>query len=114
MDSLSLLQGIFPTQGLNPGLPHCRQILHQLSYDEKDVFFLVFVLEVLVGHHRTVQLLWGRMGVCVCVCVWLSAVAVLLKLSQFVNCTPMQNKKVKQFVNRGHRGDEPRLAVLHC
>ena len=24
----SLLQGIFPTQGLNPGLLHCRQILH--------------------------------------------------------------------------------------
>ena len=30
--SLSLRQGIFPTQGLNPGLPHCRQILYQLSY----------------------------------------------------------------------------------
>ena len=30
--SLFLLQGIFPTQGLNPGLPHCRQILHQLSH----------------------------------------------------------------------------------
>jgi len=30
--SLSLLQGIFPTQGSNPGLPHCRQILHQLSH----------------------------------------------------------------------------------
>ena len=29
--SLSLLQGIFPTQGLNRGLPHCRQILYQLS-----------------------------------------------------------------------------------
>ena len=27
--SLSFLQGIFPTQGLNPGLPHCRQILYQ-------------------------------------------------------------------------------------
>ena len=25
--SLSLLQGTFPTQGLNPGLPHCRLIL---------------------------------------------------------------------------------------
>ena len=25
--SLSLLLGIFPTQGSNPGLPHCRQIL---------------------------------------------------------------------------------------
>ena len=30
--SLSLLQGIFPAQGLNPGLPHCRQILYQLSH----------------------------------------------------------------------------------
>ena len=32
MGSLSLLQGIFPTQGSNPGLPHCRQILYQLSH----------------------------------------------------------------------------------
>ena len=32
--SLSLLQGIFPMQGLNPGLPHCRQILYQLSHKE--------------------------------------------------------------------------------
>ena len=30
--SLSLLQGIFPTQGSNPGLPHCRQILYKLSH----------------------------------------------------------------------------------
>jgi len=30
--SLFLLQGIFPTQGSNPGLPHCRQILHRLSH----------------------------------------------------------------------------------
>ena len=27
-----LLQGIFPTQGLNPGLPHCRQTLYRLSH----------------------------------------------------------------------------------
>ena len=32
MDILSLLQGIIPTQGSNPGLPHCRQILYQLSH----------------------------------------------------------------------------------
>ena len=31
VDSLSLLQGIFPTQGLNPGFSHCRQILYQPS-----------------------------------------------------------------------------------
>ena len=30
--SLSLLQGMLPTQGLNPGLPYCGQILHQLSH----------------------------------------------------------------------------------
>ena len=28
----ALLQGIFPTQGLNPGLLHCRQILYSLSH----------------------------------------------------------------------------------
>ena len=32
--SLSLLQGIFPTQGLNPSLPHFRQILYQLRHKE--------------------------------------------------------------------------------
>ena len=30
--SLSLLQGIFPTQGSNSGLPHCRKIFYQLSH----------------------------------------------------------------------------------
>ena len=30
--SLSFLQGIFPTQGWNPGLPHCRWILYQPSH----------------------------------------------------------------------------------
>ena len=33
--SLSLLQGIFPTQGLNPDLPCCRQILYQLESQGK-------------------------------------------------------------------------------
>ena len=27
-----LLLGIFPTEGSNPGLPHCRQILYHLSH----------------------------------------------------------------------------------
>ena len=30
--SLSLFQGIFLTQGSNPGLPHCRQIFYQVSH----------------------------------------------------------------------------------
>ena len=33
--SLSLLQGIFPTQGSNPDLLHCRRILYQLSHKKR-------------------------------------------------------------------------------
>ena len=32
--SVPFSRGIFSTQGSNPGLPHCRQILYQLSYKE--------------------------------------------------------------------------------
>ena len=34
VSSLSLLKRIFPTQRQNPGFPHCRHILYQLSYRE--------------------------------------------------------------------------------
>ena len=50
--SLSLLQGIFPTQGSNPGLPHCRRILHQLSH------------HTIQGYYKTLTVLptWWRCG----------------------------------------------------
>ena len=38
--SLSLLQGIFLTQESNWSLPHCRQILYQLSYQGSPQIFL--------------------------------------------------------------------------
>ena len=34
VDCHGLLQGIFPIQRSNPGLPHCRQILYYLSHQE--------------------------------------------------------------------------------
>ena len=34
-------RGIFPTQGLNPGLPHCRQILYQLSHQGR-VYIILY------------------------------------------------------------------------
>ena len=37
-NSILSSRGIFPTQGLNPGLLHCRQILHQLSYQASPYF----------------------------------------------------------------------------
>ena len=33
VDCHFLLQGIFPIQGSNPGLPHCRQTLYRLSQE---------------------------------------------------------------------------------
>ena len=37
--SLSLLQGSFPTKGLNQGLFPCRQILYQLSHKEAQEYW---------------------------------------------------------------------------
>ena len=37
LGSISLLQGIFPTQELNQGLLHCRRILYQLSHQGNGV-----------------------------------------------------------------------------
>ena len=39
VDSHALLQGIFPTQGLNPGLLHCRWILYCLSHQNSHTIF---------------------------------------------------------------------------
>ena len=43
-----LLQGIFPTQGLNPGLPHCRRILYHLSHEGSfaQALFLLFITTI--------------------------------------------------------------------
>ena len=45
----SLLQGIFPTQGLNPGLLHCRQFLYLLSHHGSFffVFFFIFKMKII-------------------------------------------------------------------
>ena len=36
-----LLQGIFPTQGLNPGLLHCRQIPYNLSHQRSPLPIII-------------------------------------------------------------------------
>ena len=47
--SLSLLQGIIPTQKLNPGLPHCRWILYPLSHQGSfgmKIYSLIYSLKI--------------------------------------------------------------------
>ena len=56
--SLSILQGIFPTQGSNPGLPHCRPILYQLS-PTGSARTLSGSLSLLQGLFPTQELNWG-------------------------------------------------------
>ena len=36
VSSRFILQGMFPTQGLNPGVLHCRQILYQQELEVRD------------------------------------------------------------------------------
>ena len=40
----ALLQGIFPTHGLNPGLPYCRQILYLLSHQGSPTSLLLWCI----------------------------------------------------------------------
>ena len=43
----SLLQGIFLTQGSNPGLLHCRQILYHLSHQGSPLFMFVHKKQIM-------------------------------------------------------------------
>ena len=51
----SILQGIFPTQGSNPGLLHCRQILYHMSHQEVRNFLRKFKIEL--PYHLAIPLL---------------------------------------------------------
>ena len=58
MGSFSLLQGIFPTQGLNPGVPHCRRIIYQLSHKGSPKNTGVSGLSLLQQIFQTQELNW--------------------------------------------------------
>ena len=48
--SLSLLQWIFLTQESNRGLPHCKQIFYQLSYQGSPMLYIKYVI---YGYHES-------------------------------------------------------------
>ena len=56
--SLSLLQRIFPIQGSNPGLPHCRRILYQLSQKGSPIWICVYI----ISQREECALFWLNWG----------------------------------------------------
>ena len=63
----ALLQGIFPSQELNPGLPHCRRILYYLSHQGSQGMGIPYPLSCLLrnlyaGQEATVKTLNGITG----------------------------------------------------
>ena len=61
----ALLQGIFPTQGLNPGLPQCRWILYHLSHNDpsglkKQMLFLSISFKLWLSKNTTPHCLLKR------------------------------------------------------
>ena len=54
------LQEIFPTQGLNPGLPHCRQTLYHLSHQGR---FRAVEQSVLINICKAIRIVPGTQEV---------------------------------------------------
>ena len=65
--SLSLLQRIFPTQGLNPGLPHCRRILYCLNQQESPFRWIKALILIKSKSILSVFSLWLVLSV---YCLW--------------------------------------------
>ena len=64
--------GIFPTQGSNPGLPHCKQILYYLSHQAANKSSFCFrgryylYLPRLFAIQTSLKTVWGNSYPCSC------------------------------------------------
>ena len=83
MSSHYLLQGIVPTQGLNSGLLHCRQILYCLSHQGSLWLCVCIYIYIYIYIYLYVYLIY----------VYMNHFAVHLKLTQHCKSTIIQLKK---------------------
>ena len=61
--SLSLSEGIFPTQGSNPGLLHCRWILYQLSHQGSPLVRMAIIRKSTCWRFSTYTTCWRGYGI---------------------------------------------------
>ena len=85
MGSLSLLQGIFPTQGSNPSHPSCRWILYQLSHKGCSRFKLTSNVKTFVVFVTVVARFW--------LMDWLKVEIILFFFNQNANPLFSQNHR---------------------
>ena len=98
--SLSLLQGIFPTQGLNPGLLHCRRILYQLGHKGKPKNTGVGSLSLLQQIFPTQGWNWGLLH-----CRWIHYQLSYQRSPGNSGSFHQSDRKIsRSMANRGHRG----------
>ena len=100
----SLLQGIFPTQGSNPGLPHHMWVLYQLSHKESPqllqkwsfiilifffLFLLTFCLQVLKTLGKSASLFF-------CICIGMHTYLFLFFLCLLKKTSLIKNLCIKK------------------
>ena len=93
---LSLLQGLFPSQELNPGLPHCRWILHQLSHRGSPYMYIYVYICIFV---------------CAYQCVYVHCCHCLI--TKLCLCNPMDCSPPGSSVQRDFPGKNPEVGG-HC
>ena len=59
----ALLQRLFPTQGLNPDLPHCRRILYRLNEQERPFWWTEALILIKSKSILSVFSLWSVLSV---------------------------------------------------
>ena len=105
-----LLQGIFPSQGSNPGLPHCRQILYRLNHQQ--IYCVVWVLFTfwILNPYQTIicnyllpfggfLVSWWFPSLCKSFWVWLAPICLF-----FLFCpSPEETEPKKQSLNQCQR-----------
>ena len=134
MGSYSLLQEVFPTQGSNLGLLHCRQILYWLSHwGSPDVYLSHCLITPAWGHWDQRKLSCGKIVHC-----WDFPCGLVVKTSPSnAGCVSIhgqwamvpnvfwqkhQNKKQKQYCNKFNKEFKNRLPwkrnlknkIIHC
>ena len=78
MGSHSLLQGIFPNQESNPGLPHCGQSLYCLSHQGSPIKRHLTIIFLVALTERAVAVLALRQGGRVSPCHRVQRLAIIL------------------------------------